>query len=179
MCMGINRMYVELYNISSANPFSVSNAASLLLTLIALFLLMPSLEGYRDRLLINKTHYLAARPTEAKKWNRFLAWCFLIFSICWQGLTLGTNIKLRLDHKLGKFQTVEGVVREFTPGDGWQRINERFIVAGREFSYSDTMETGAYNTTAAHGGVIKEGMLIRISYVSNKIIRIEQLDRHR
>jgi hypothetical protein len=69
----------------------------------------------------------------------------------------------------GDAQVVEGRVEEFTPMPFNGKAQERFTVCGVPFSYSDSIETGGFNRSSSHGGPIREGLWIRISYVGNTI----------
>lgn len=71
------------------------------------------------------------------------------------------------------FMVVEGVVEKFVPMPHAGRSHESFWVNGVRFSYSDYEITPAFNNTASHGGPIYEGLPIRISYVGNKILKLE------
>jgi hypothetical protein len=73
-------------------------------------------------------------------------------------------------HRLreGLFETVEGFVSNMTK----HGRTESFAVNGHQFSYSDDVSSG-YHTTAGHGGVIHDGLNVRVSSYQNKILRLE------
>jgi hypothetical protein len=50
---------------------------------------------------------------------------------------------------------------------------KRFSVCGVPFSYSDYIETGGVNRSSSHGGPIRAGLWVRVSYVGNTIARLE------
>jgi hypothetical protein len=73
----------------------------------------------------------------------------------------------------GKFHVVEGQVGDFVPMPYTGHASERFAVGGKTFSYSDYILTGCFNNAASHGGPIKAGLTVRVSYVGNCIVRLE------
>ncbi|WP_321797617.1 hypothetical protein [Burkholderia sp. BCC1988] len=50
---------------------------------------------------------------------------------------------------------------------------ERFCVGQVCFSYSDYVVTGGFNNTASHGGPIRAGLPVRVSYVDGLIVKLE------
>jgi len=50
---------------------------------------------------------------------------------------------------------------------------ESFTVGGRRFSYSDYEVTAGFNNTASHGGPIRAGLHVRVTYWGNLILRLE------
>jgi hypothetical protein len=78
----------------------------------------------------------------------------------------------------GKYLVVEGIVQNFHPMPYEGHDTERFDVAGVRFEYSDYMITGGFNQTRSHGGPIRPGRYVRLTYVprgksGNVIIRVE------
>jgi hypothetical protein len=51
--------------------------------------------------------------------------------------------------------------------------NEHFTVCGVPFSYSDYVVTEGFNRTSSHGGPMREGLWVRITYVGDIIARLE------
>jgi hypothetical protein len=41
------------------------------------------------------------------------------------------------------------------------------------FCYSDYEVTAGFNNSASHGGPIREGLPVRVSYIGNTIVRLE------
>jgi len=73
---------------------------------------------------------------------------------------------------------VEGNVETFNPLPWWAHGKESFSVHGITFRYSNNIETGGFNNTAAHGGPIINGLYVRIWYLpnqfgENKIIKLQ------
>ena len=62
---------------------------------------------------------------------------------------------------------------DFVPMPYTGHASERFAVGGKTFSYSDYILTGCFNNAASHGGPIKAGLTVRVSYVGNCIVRLE------
>lgn len=81
----------------------------------------------------------------------------------------------RLTQALARQQTqvVEGHVSnyEFRMHDG--HGFESFFVNGAGFHYSDFVPSGGYHQPASQGGVIREGLLVRLHYLGNTILRVE------
>ncbi len=50
---------------------------------------------------------------------------------------------------------------------------ERFCVEDKCFTYSDFVPTIGFNNTSSHGGPIKAGMPVRVTFVGNTIIKLE------
>ena len=66
------------------------------------------------------------------------------------------------------YQTIEGKVEDFHPMPPTGHDTERFNVNNVHFDYSDfELASGGYNTTTPHGGFIREGLYVRISYYYN------------
>jgi hypothetical protein len=52
-------------------------------------------------------------------------------------------------------------------------------VSGHHFTDSDYLETGAFNQTASHGGLIRAGLPLRVTFVGDDIARLEVAMRQR
>ena len=76
-------------------------------------------------------------------------------------------------------KVVTGVVRDFVPMPATGHADEQFCVQDACFHYSDYEVTGGFNNTSSHGGPIREGLPVRITYVEyprergNKIVKLE------
>lgn len=71
------------------------------------------------------------------------------------------------------YSTVTGNVKDFTPllfNGIWR---EKFSVNGVFFEYMDYQPQCGYKTTYSHGGVIEEGLPVRISYKDGRILVLE------
>jgi hypothetical protein len=73
----------------------------------------------------------------------------------------------------GRASVVQGIVSEFEPMPYAGHTQERFCVEGKCFAYSDFMATAGFNNTSSHGGPIKSGLPVRITFVGNTIIKLE------
>ena len=73
----------------------------------------------------------------------------------------------------GKYQVGEGRVENFVPMPVSGHAMESFSVGGVDFSYSDYSVTAGFNKTSSHGGPIRTGLPVGISYVDNEILRLE------
>jgi hypothetical protein len=105
------------------------------------------------------------------------AWFFLVLPVLWTAGAAATmardyfRFKGALVHN--EAQTLEGRVTNFRPMPWSGHPMESFSVCGVTFSYSDFIETGAFNNARSHGGPIREGLWVRVSHVGNNIVRLE------
>jgi hypothetical protein len=109
--------------------------------------------------------------------GRGFAWTYFIFSLVWTvatfALTLGDYIAARNALISGRANVVEGVVTDFRPMPYEGHARESFVVAGKEFSYSDFGVTAGFNNTRSHGGPIDKGVYVRVTHRGNTILRLE------
>jgi hypothetical protein len=79
--------------------------------------------------------------------------------------------------RAGNVNVAEGIVKNFHPMPTAGHDTEHFTVGGRQFAYSDYVITGGFNNTASHGGPIKEGLQVRITYAQARngtiILKVE------
>ena len=75
--------------------------------------------------------------------------------------------------RTSRCSVIEGPVLNFHPMPLEGHPLESFIIANETFSYSDYIVTPCFNKTSSHGGPIREGLLLRISFVDDCILRIE------
>ena len=74
----------------------------------------------------------------------------------------------------GKAEVVEGTVSNFKPGTNERgSAYESFCVKDHCFTYSDYGEQTGFNTMAIHGGPIREGLSVRVTFVGNTIVKLE------
>jgi hypothetical protein len=73
----------------------------------------------------------------------------------------------------GDYSIAEGTVVNFHPMPYSGHQNETFSVKDVEFSYSDYVIVPCFNSTASHGGPIREGLRVRIAYSGNCILKLE------
>lgn len=105
--------------------------------------------------------------------NRF----YLTFALIWTSTSFGCTYLdytlARLSLKNEKYSVVEGPVTNFVPMPYSGHANENFTVNGQHFSYSDYIVTSGFNNTTSHGGPIREGLYVRVTYSGNTILRLE------
>ena len=103
---------------------------------------------------------------------------FLAFALVWTGLVAWfgyRNHAALLDavHTRG-VQVVEGRVSDFRPMPWAGHAMERFCIEGHCFEYSDfDKSSGGFNNTSSHGGPIRDGLPVRVSYVGGTIVKLE------
>jgi hypothetical protein len=102
---------------------------------------------------------------------------FLGFAVLWTTVAAATMARdyFKLKDVLVRDQAevLEGRVTNFRPMPWSGHPMESFTVCGVTFSYSDFVETGAFNNATSHRGPIREGLWVRISHVGNAIARLE------
>ena len=104
-------------------------------------------------------------------------WTFFVFAVAWT--LVNFVVTYQQYHKVvtalrnGQYSVVEGPVTDFVPMPYTGHAMVRFTVGGHRFSYSDYVVTSGYNNTASHGGPIREGLYVRVSYIGNLILRLE------
>jgi len=77
----------------------------------------------------------------------------------------------------GNLSLVEGCLQSFHPMPADGHENERILVNGKAFSYSDFDEsTPGFNNTLSHGGPIHADSAVRIHYVGNTIVKLAVRD---
>jgi hypothetical protein len=100
----------------------------------------------------------------------------IIFGMIWVALGMlsyPTFAGLRNAARDGRYEVVEGQVREFVPMPYEGHARESFVVDGHRFSYSDYDLTMGFNQSRSHGGPIREGLQVRIAHVDGKIVKLE------
>ena len=119
----------------------------------------------------------ALAPRWPEPLRRGFAWFFLLFSLLWTGCAVGSTYyeyaKLVSAVRSGQVQYVEGHVEQFVPMPHGGNAMESFTVQGKRFEYSDYVVTAGFNNTASHGGPIREGRSVRVTYVDDTIVRLE------
>lgn len=78
----------------------------------------------------------------------------------------------------GDYKAIQGTVEHFRPMYFEGRRDESFTIAGHTFSYSDFVSTSCFNTPLAHGGPIRAGLFLRVTYSDQCILRIEMPAEH-
>lgn len=104
----------------------------------------------------------------------------LIFSIATIPSSLMDYYQAKKIYKEGNYKTIEEKIESFDPMPYAGHKQERFILNGIEFNYSDfSASYYGFHNSSSHGGPIKEnGQEIRIGYITsdkghNTILKIE------
>lgn len=109
--------------------------------------------------------------------RRIFSWFFLCFGLLASVVVFLSTTKpydaAATASREHRYRIAEGTVTDFVPMPYTGHSLESFVVGVRKFSYSDYILTGRFNTTASHGGPIRSGLAVRISYVGNCIVRVE------
>lgn len=73
---------------------------------------------------------------------------------------------LRSAFQTGRYEVVEGEIKDFGPRTSYGRTFEGFRVGDVEFLYSEYEYTGAFNQSSlGKDGPIRNGLRVRVSYV--------------
>jgi len=111
------------------------------------------------------------------RFNRWFSYFFLAFASLWTilvtYLTYSRYSEIQSAVAAGKFNVVSGAVTDFKPMPYTGHAMERFCVERVCFEYSDYVETPGFHNAASHGGPIRVGLPVRVSYVGNTIVRLE------
>lgn len=109
--------------------------------------------------------------------RKILGWFLFVFSLFWTVISfIGTYAEARMATsalRRGQYSVVEGPVTHFVPMPVEGHSNESFVVGNQRFSYSDYTVTAGFRNTASHGGPIREGIQVRVTYVGNLILKLE------
>ena len=109
--------------------------------------------------------------------GRFIGYFMIGFACLWSGLTFSTTFReytaLRSAYRRSQFSVVEGRVTNFRPMLYQGHQLECFSVQTQTFCYSDYVVTAGFNNSASHGGPIREGLPVRVSYVGSSIVHLE------
>lgn len=109
--------------------------------------------------------------------RRFVGYFMVVFACLWSGFAFSTMLSeylsLRSAYRKGQFSVVEGRVTNFHPMPYEGHQEECFTVQAETFCYSDYVITGGFNNATSHGGPIREGLPVRVSYIGNTIVRLE------
>jgi hypothetical protein len=113
---------------------------------------------------------------------RLLGWIFVIFASVWTLVAFGSTYSSRRElvqaYRTGNYLVAEGVVEDFHPMPYGGHESECFRVEKEKFCYSDYVVSPAFHQSASHGGPIRAGLPVRISYYEDEnfqahILRLE------
>ena len=141
-----------------------------LFLMLAMFLVVPVFLGIWGLVVGRKS--TVSRPVKIL----YLIFWVISFLFCAYSPT-SDFLNLREALLTGKCSVVAGAVTDFVPMPGEGHKNESFKVQGTGFSYSDYSPQAGFNNSSSHGGPIKEGLKVRISYLTengeNEIAKLE------
>jgi hypothetical protein len=113
----------------------------------------------------------------SRRFRQVFSWIFLLCGIVVTIFVLaGTYLQYTSalnDYKKGNYNIVDGIVTDFVPMPYTGHSYECFTVNTRRFCYADPMGTPGFNNTRSHGGPIRPGLHVRVSYVGNVILKLE------
>ena len=109
--------------------------------------------------------------------SNVFAFFFLGFAMLWTVVSFVATYydysSLSTAEQTNRVRVVEGIVTKFKPMPATGHAMERFCVSDKCFEYSDNVITAGFNNTSSHGGPIREGLPVRVSYVGNSITKLE------
>jgi len=115
----------------------------------------------------------STRPAASK----VFAYFFLCFAVVWTLIAFCSTYReyssLDAARRNGSAKVVEGVVTNFKPMPATGHAMERFCVLAACFEYSDYVVTSGFNNTSSHGGPIREGLPVRVTYIGDSIVKLE------
>jgi len=118
-------------------------------------------------------HGWSTRPTRSKVFAFFIFGFSCFWTIGAVYSTYHQYSTLAAARANGTARIIEGVVAEFTPMPVTGHSMERFCVSGQCFEYSDYVVSSGFNHTSSHGGPIRKGLPVRITYLGNTILKLE------
>jgi polyferredoxin len=161
--------YNVVFDITSAGYRTWSFAAFGLI-FVAIGAILVTLAVWRKAL---PFPWWSKRPTASK----VFAFFFFSFAVVW---TVSAFLSTYHDYstlttalKNGNAHVIEGLVTNFQPMPVTGHAMERFCVSVVCFEYSDYVVTSGFNNTSSHGGPIREGLPIRVTYFGNAILKLE------
>jgi hypothetical protein len=105
------------------------------------------------------------------------SWFFLTFAVLWTVVTFESTYRdlrtVTTALQTGRYSVVQGPVTHFVPAPYTGNFKETFVVGNRRFSYSDYLVTAGFHNTASHGGPVRAGLYVRVTYLGNLILRLE------
>lgn len=99
-------------------------------------------------------------------------WAILVGTVVWKNRRDGYRIVLNA-YAAGQFHTVEGSVAQFIPMPYSGHRPESFVLNGHKFEYSDFDDELGFHNASSHGGPIRNGLCLRISYIGKHIVKLE------
>jgi hypothetical protein len=140
--------------------------------------LLPWLGGLVIGIVIMISTIISNRSRSYKIFGLIFSGFWLTLWLCFGGLGFG-NVFYQYYKcvdwaKSGDYSIITGNVAEFDPMPYGGHKMESFSVNEVHFEYSDyDLSQCGFNNTASHGGPIKEGLPVRISYKDGRILILE------
>ena len=117
---------------------------------------------------------------QARRPSKLIGYFFIFFSLIMETLVIWNSTRVNADLegalRKGHYQIVEGRVENLEPMNDWRNKHESFTVRGLRFRYSDFIVDQCFNHSSTHGGPIRDGLFVRVSYLDRCILRLEVAD---
>jgi len=108
---------------------------------------------------------------------KFVAAAFMILGLGWSLLSYSSARRqftsYHASYAKGNFSVIEGKVENFVPMLPNGHSAERFTLGRIKFSYAEGIITPCFHHTQPHGGPMRDGLQVRISYVDDCILKLE------
>jgi len=128
-------------------------------------------------IVVGTVFLLIARKWPSQKRAKGTGLFMVIFASCW---TLGTFAwtfsqyrNCMKAYRNGSYSVLEGYVQDFQPMPYEGHQEECFRVKSQTFCYSDYGIQAGFNHSTSHGGPIRQGLPVRVSYYDGQILRLE------
>ncbi len=117
---------------------------------------------------------LVIRERRAGYWWAYLG---IVIGLLWIPLTFSSMHSAygacRTAYENGHYSIAEGYVADFHPMPFEGHQDECFTVQGVRFCYSDYMLVCGFNNTSSHGGPVRSGLPVRVTYAGENIFKLE------
>lgn len=108
---------------------------------------------------------------------KLVGWFMIVFASFWTLIAAVSMYSSHTDflgaYKAAQYSVIEGTVEDFHPMPYSGHAEECFRVENERFCYSDYVIDPGFRQTASHGGPIREGLPVRITYYQGRILRLE------
>jgi hypothetical protein len=112
--------------------------------------------------------------------KRFFGFLMTGFALMWLGLVFwlagSEYLRAKSAYQRRTYSVAVGRVTDFRPMPYEGHQDECFTDQPARFCYSDYEITSRFNKSASHGGPIREGLPVRVSYIGDVIMRLEVRD---
>jgi len=118
-------------------------------------------------------YFVSDSPGSKRDRKKIIVVIFGLLILGAEGIGYSNFAELRSAARNGKYEVVEGQVKDFVPMPYEGHSKESFVVNEYKFSYSDYDLTKGFNQSQSHGGPIREGLQVRITHVNGSIVKLE------